>query len=168
MINVIDFGLAREHPAMSRPRRRRPEGSLPTGTVRYMSIDAHIWRDQSRKDDMQALGYVFVYFLSTLPWMGLKVARWEGATSKEMKRERYRRILETKQNTTTEVLCEGLPDEVRQYMVYVAGLTPETKPDYDLMRGFFQNGLDTRGEANDGRFCWLRDGEPPRARSRHQ
>ena len=60
--------------------------------------------EQSRRDDMESLGYVIVYLMKgSLPWQGLK------AVTKE---EKYERILETKRKTSLETLCEGLPGKI--------------------------------------------------------
>ena len=59
--------------------------------------------EQSRRDDMESLGYVFMYFLrGSLPWQGLKAAT---------KRQKYERISEKKMSTPIEELCKGFPCE---------------------------------------------------------
>ena len=57
--------------------------------------------EQSRRDDLESLGYVLMYFnLGSLPWQGLKAAT---------KKQKYERISEKKMSTPIEILCKGFP-----------------------------------------------------------
>jgi casein kinase 1 len=68
-----------------------------------MSINSHLGREQSRRDDLESLGHVFMYFLrGSLPWQGLKP---KAATN----RQRYEKIAEKKQTTPIGELCKGFP-----------------------------------------------------------
>lgn len=69
----------------------------------FLSLINVLWifSEQSRRDDMESLGYVFMYFLrGSLPWQGLKAAT---------KRQKYERISEKKMSTPIEELCKGFP-----------------------------------------------------------
>jgi casein kinase 1 len=101
-IYAVDFGMAKQYrdPSTKQHIPYRDRKSL-TGTVRYMSINTHLGREQSRRDDLEALGHVFIYFLrGGLPWQGLKAAT---------KADRYERVCRTKQDIPVEDLCNGLP-----------------------------------------------------------
>jgi serine/threonine protein kinase len=122
-IFVIDYGLAKRYrdPYTHRHILYREKKGI-TGTVRYASVNTHIGIEQSRRDDLESLGYVFLYFLSgSLPWQGLK------AHAREMK---YMKIAELKTTTPLEVLCHHAPKELVSYLSYVKGLRFESKPDY--------------------------------------
>ena len=93
-----------------------------TGTARYASINTHLGIEQSRRDDIESLGFVLMYFLrGSLPWQGLK------ATTKKQK---YQRILERKQATHPDQLCRGFPPEFRDYFAHCLSLGFEDRPDY--------------------------------------
>ncbi|KIW24259.1 uncharacterized protein PV07_09987 [Cladophialophora immunda] len=71
---------------------------------------------QSRCDDLEALGYMQVYFMrGRLPWQGLK-AKWDA---------QYLLVLEKKQATSASEFCAGLPTKFVDYFDYVHNLPDE-------------------------------------------
>jgi casein kinase 1, alpha len=128
---IIDFGLAKKYRDFrTRNHILYREDKNLTGTARYASINAHLGIEQSRRDDMESLGYVMMYFnRGTLPWQGLK------ATNKKQK---YEKISEKKMSTPVEVLCKGYPAEFAMYLNYCRSLRFEEGPDYMYLRQLFR------------------------------
>lgn len=126
-VNVIDFGLAKKFrdPKTHIHIPYRENKNL-TGTARYASINTHLGIEQSRRDDIESLGYVLMYFLrGHLPWQGLKAAT---------KKQKYEKISEKKMATPVEVLCKGFPMEFATYFQYCRSLRFDDKPDYSYLR----------------------------------
>ena len=128
IVFLLDFGLSKRYKNIKNhqhiPYR---EGRPLTGTARYVSINTHLGIEQSRRDDLESIGYLLIFFLKgSLPWQGLKAGG-----------DKYQRIMEKKLQIPTEILCFGLPDEIVYYLNYCKSLRFEDRPDYDYLRGLF-------------------------------
>ena len=124
---LLDFGLAKKYRS-SRTLIQYPliKKKKLTGTARYASIHALEEMEQSRRDDLESVGYVLMYFLrGGLPWQGLKI---------RSKEDRYKKILAKKKETTPEELCKGFPDEFRQFVSYTRNLEYTQQPDYNMLK----------------------------------
>lgn len=146
-VNIIDFGLAKKYrdPKTHQHIAYRENKNL-TGTARYASINTHLGIEQSRRDDLESLGYVLMYFLrGSLPWQGLKAAT---------KKQKYEKISERKMATAVEVLCKNFPPEFVTYFQVCRSLRFEDKPDYSYMRKLFRDLFIREGYQYDYVFDW--------------
>ncbi|CAB4069225.1 CSNK1A [Lepeophtheirus salmonis] len=145
--SLIDYGLAKKYrDTRTRLHIAYREDKNLTGTARYASINAHLGIEQSRRDDMESLGYVIMYFnRGTLPWQGLKAAT---------KKQKYEKISERKMSTPVEVLCKGYPAEFAMFLNYCRGLRYEEAPDYMYLRQLFRILFRTLHHQYDYTFDW--------------
>merc|ERR1719362_1786044 len=99
VVYLIDFGLAKQY-YCHKAERHIPyiENKGLTGTAKYASVNVHLGIEQSRRDDIQALGYTLLYFLrGNLPWDILRFRSKKGLRDT---------ILKMKQLMSAEALCE--------------------------------------------------------------
>ncbi|KAL3272679.1 hypothetical protein HHI36_014143 [Cryptolaemus montrouzieri] len=147
LVYIIDFGLAKKY-RDGKTNEHIPyrENKNLTGTARYASINTHSGIEQSRRDDLESLGYVLMYFnRGSLPWQGLKAAT---------KRQKYERISEKKISTPIEELCKGYPGEFFRYLHYCRQLKFEQNPDYNYLRQLFRTLFHRQGFTYDYVFDW--------------
>ena len=149
-IFIIDFGLAKKYMSSTGEHIKYREGKGLTGTARYASINTHLGIEQARRDDLESLGYVFVYFLKgSLPWQGLKARNIK---------DKYDKIKEKKILTKIEDLCSGLPEEFSRYLTNVRKLKFTEKPDYAALRNLFKTLFRNLGHEYDYQFDWVTPG----------
>ena len=118
----IDFGLSKAYVEKDGSHIPFTCDKKMSGTARYASLNLHRGRQQSRRDDLESLGYVLIYlYRGTLPWIGLRMS--SSAKTSES-------IGEMKASTTLEVLCEKCPPQLLEYMKYVRHLDFTQTPDY--------------------------------------
>lgn len=147
-IYIIDFGLAKryrdEHTRIHIPLK---ENRNLTGTARYASCNAHNGFEQSRRDDLESIGYVLLYFLKgKLPWQSLKC---------KDKAEKYQKIKEIKMSFTPEKLCEGLPVEFAKYIEFVKKLSFEEEPEYKKYISMFNELFKSKDYECDYLYDWI-------------
>ncbi|XP_023213421.1 casein kinase I-like [Centruroides sculpturatus] len=130
MLYLRDFGLAKEYILRRKHMPYREDRNL-TGTIRYVSINTHLGIEQSRRDDMESIGYVLMYLnRGSLPWQGLET---------ETETEIYEKIRELKMSIPVEVLCNGFPAEFATYLNYCRGLRFDETPNYTYLKQLFSN-----------------------------
>jgi len=146
LIYIIDFGLAKmyRHPRTHRHIPCIKHKSL-IGTARYASANTHLGFAQSRRDDLESLGFVLVYFnRGRLPWQGLKA---------NTKSEMYHNIAKLKFCTSENEFCQNSPSELRIYLKYCRSLSFEDEPDYAYLKRMFRK-LYFRQNYSIDRFDW--------------
>mmetsp|Transcript_40573 Transcript_40573/g.73020 ORF Transcript_40573/g.73020 Transcript_40573/m.73020 type:complete len:350 (+) Transcript_40573:29-1078(+) len=124
---LIDFGLSKKY--WDGKHAQMQQRLNLTGTARYASINAHRGVEQSRRDDLEAIGHMLLYFLrGHLPWSGLEA---------KSKAEKYRKIKETKEQVKLSDLCHGFPTAFQSYLTYARELAFSARPDYAYCRKLF-------------------------------
>lgn len=119
------------------------------GTVRYCSINAHAGYEHSRRDDLESLGYVLIYFAKgKLPWQGIEEIN---------KKIKFKKIYNKKISTNIETLCYGLPEEILQYLKYCRNLSFEEEPKYKYLRYLFWRIMEKHSFQYDFQFDWLKN-----------
>ena len=127
-VYLIDFGLSKKYRSSRTLQHiKYSENKKLIGTARYASINALAGIEQGRRDDMEALSYVLIYFLrGSLPWQGLRINK---------KEDRYKKILEKKKIVNSKELCIGLPNQFSDFVDYCRLLKFDEEPNYEFLKG---------------------------------
>jgi serine/threonine protein kinase len=153
-VYLIDFGLSKEYRDPNTYKHIPFKTNIGlTGTASFASINSHLGLELGRRDDLESLAYVLIYFLrGDLPWLGLS--------------SEPRNILKRKQRTKSSTLCRGLPAEFATFLEYSRSLSFEAIPDYGYVSGLFKGLSSSREGLEIGAFDWDRaesaDDVPPR------
>lgn len=144
---LIDMGLCKQfRDANTLLHIPYKEHKKLIGTPRYASISTHQGIEQCRRDDLESIGYMLMYFnLGKLPWQGLKA---------KTKQEKYAKISSKKISTDIEQLCKDFPDAFAKFLHYTRQLKFTGVPDYNYLRGLFINLYKKMGFKNDGEYDW--------------
>ena len=140
VVHLIDFGLSKEfrdpNTHLHIPLK---EGLGLVGTADFASINSHLGSELGRRDDLESLAYILLYFMwGFLPWQGLG----------------KHDILEGKRGITTLDLFRELPPEFRMLFEHSRSLSFEGKPNYDHFCHLFDDLLVKEGLQNDVAFDW--------------
>jgi len=151
IVHIVDFGLSARYFTKSHALEKR--GHVMHGTARYMSKHAHAGWTQSRRDDLEAVGHMLVYFLrGSLPWSGLDDSDYGTLLCM---------IEEEKERLPVRDLCEGLPRELEMHLTYCRGLAFRQRPNYEFLSGLFAGLCGKLGPLDDHQLQWLElDGGP--------
>ena len=153
VVHLIDFGLSKEFRDPNTHIHISYNNGLGLiGTATFASINSHLGLELRRRDDMESLAYIFIYFLcGFLPWQGVEA---EGHD-----------IVELKRGITTHDSFQGLPMEFCTFLKHCHSLSFDAKPNYDYFRNIFDNLLLQEGFQNNPMFDWDAAGGPLPKRS---
>ena len=148
LIYIIDFGLAKKFRSDRGNHVKFTITKHITGTPRFCSINAMRGVEQSRRDDLESLCYMMLFFLKgSLPWQGLKISS---------RPKRFETITKLKKTTKLETLCEGLPPEILLFCKYTRKLGFTENPKYEYMKSLFNSILCNYRLKNDKIFSWIK------------
>jgi len=153
IVYIIDFGLTKPwHQGPGKGHIPFKKGQPLTGTARFASIKVHHGHEQGRRDDLEAIGHMFMYFLrGTLPWQGL-----EAKTAAE----KYQKIVAKKEGVPIRQLCDGFPQCFATYLETTRNLGFKERPDYDTLRKLFTSEFAASGFEEDFDFDWFKGKKP--------
>ena len=146
-IYILDFCLAKKYRSSKTLQHYAVMKSKNlTGSARYASINALYRLTKSRRDDLEAVGYVLLYFLrGRLPCQGIPLKN---------KEERYQKIKQKKIEVTAEELCQRFPIQFVQYINYTRNLEYEQDSDYHFLKNLFTSVLSEMGHKVDCYYDW--------------
>ena len=147
-IYLIDFGLSRLISTDKKSQNASiiKKEKIVVGTVRYISMNAHLGNEQYKKDDLESLAYIMVYFIKgELPWQNIKA---------KSRKEKYSAIFRIKKNSVPNELCEFLPEEMKTFVNYIINLNNNKKPDYAKLTNLINNLMQKYSYSNDLQFDW--------------
>lgn len=149
LLDLIDLGLSQKYRDLTTlVHINYEEGKGMAGTARYVSINCHGGVQQSRRDDLESVGYVLISLVKGfLPWQKIEET--------ENSHEQYEKISQCKMDTTLKALCEDLPDEFVSYMQKVRDLRFDENPPYFYLRGLFINLMAKMNYAFDYQYDWV-------------
>ena len=165
IIYLIDFGFAQKYRSSRTGKHIRYKfRNIICGSIVFNSINGNKGYEQSRKDDLESLGYMLIYlFLHYLPWIDI-------FNDKKIDDEKtkFKLVLEMKSSISTEILCNGLPEEFSFFIKYCRNLGFEEDPNYDYLKSLFVNMLTRDFQKNDLFFFWIINKDIPKIESKSE
>ena len=149
LIYIVDFGLAKKYKSDRGNHVKFTLTKHISGTPRFCSINAMRGVEQSRRDDLESLYYLIIFFFKGfLPWQGLKLVS---------RAERFSAITKMKKYIKLENLCEDLPTEILDFCKYIKNLGFTDNPNYGFMKNLLITILNKNGFNNDKKFSWIKN-----------
>jgi len=147
-VYLIDFGTATKYrDDVTNEHKPFRKNRNIVGNPRYSSINVHLGKEQSRRDDLESLGYLLIFFIrGSLPWQSL-------GSHTDTYKEKCQKISDVKMSTPIEDLCDGLSEEFAIYLNYCRSLEFDETPDYYYLRELFQKLF--QNSCYDNKFDWF-------------
>uniref|UniRef100_A0AC35G0R7 Protein kinase domain-containing protein n=1 Tax=Panagrolaimus sp. PS1159 TaxID=55785 RepID=A0AC35G0R7_9BILA len=142
-VYIIDFNCSSKFINPRTKEHIREEYEAPFFQVNscYNSLKVHEGSAKTRRDDLEAISYILIYFLrGNLPWQ-------------HFKNDEIYQIYQMKRSIPVEELCGGLPIEFSKFLSYCRQLKFEERPDYGYLRKCFESLKKTLDNSPD--FEWL-------------
>ena len=150
IIYMTNFNYAKKYTKkdnLEHIKFNKPNNSI--GNYIFSSINALRGVELSRRDDLESLGYMLIYFLKgELPWENIKCSD---------KAEKKRKIYQIKKNYDLSKLCDEIPEEFKLYLNYVKSLKISEEPDYNYCFSLFYGIFKKMNIINDGIFSWFQE-----------
>jgi hypothetical protein len=109
-------------------------------------MNTHLGNEQYKKDDLESLAYIMVYFIKgELPWQNIKA---------KSRKEKYSKIYQLKKKMVPNELCNFLPEEMKTFLNYILNLSVKVKPDYSKLMNLINNLMNKYSYCNDLQFDW--------------
>jgi len=154
VIYLIDFGLSKKVLDLESGKHipyMEHKNTVGPGNVKYMSVNTLLGKEQSRRDDLESLGYMLIHFLGgNLPWNTVAGSR----------KEKLKKVFKLKKTISIWKLCENCPKDFKEtmvaYFMYVRSLEFDEEPNYTNMKMLFSDLRKSRGYLDDGKFDWTK------------
>jgi serine/threonine protein kinase len=148
-IYLLDFGLSKKYIDLGNYAFNPFKNTHSfTGTYRFCSLRSHKHLEQNRRDDIESVGYMIIYFFrKELPWQGIK-------DDPQKKDTRSSKIFKMKQSMSLEELCQNCPSFMIEYMKYCRMLKYTEVPNYYKLKALFLNCMTENNLLNDNNFDW--------------
>jgi hypothetical protein len=152
LIYLIDFGLSRKYRSSRTGKHIKFQNrKLIYGSELFISINGNKGYEQSRRDDLESLGYMLIYLANgNIPWVNITKLNINI-------HKRFFLIYKMKNSISTETLCKRLPKEMATYINYCKKLYFEQDPDYNYLKSLFYIILYQINQKNDLKFFWITD-----------
>ncbi|CAG9312488.1 unnamed protein product [Blepharisma stoltei] len=149
-IYLVDFGLSQKY-IYDNHHLAFQNHCSKVGNSTFASLNDHTGLRQSRRDDLESLGYMLVYmYKGILPW---------SSTYKVASANRWQQVLNIKSAITIPDLCQGCPQAFEAFIVYVRNLRFEENPDYSYLKSLLEN-IRNREKIPANYFVWHNQKEP--------